>query len=203
MQPFDRNDYEARYELFDQFTLNDQKRYYQKSIKKSRIARRQVGQLAATFTLLAGLAAAASGLLVSSDLPTQTQVFADQDTLRWIVLICIGVSIVFPAISAFFTSLSDLYQWDRTIELYETALENIEVADAQSPLPEMTDEMFLASLRAYSEGTLQVMDDETAQWGQSIGTPEAIEKFLEEARAREGELFAQKGADETSSDEEG
>jgi hypothetical protein len=89
-----------------------------------------------------------------------------------------------PVLGQIFNTLADLYQWDRMITIYDSALENIEVADAQSPLPDMDDVVYAASVRAFTEGTLAVMSDETAQWGQSIRTPPQLERFVAEQRER-------------------
>lgn len=94
------------------------------------------------------------------------------------------VAVVAPALGAAATTLADLYQWDRMTSIYDAALENIEVADAQSPLDDMDDLTYRAALRALVEGTLTVMSDETAQWGQSVRTPAQLEKFVEEERAK-------------------
>ena len=66
----------------------------------------------------------------------------------------------------------------------QTGRENIEVADAHSPLDDMDDEHFLASMLAYTEGTLQVMSDESTQWGQSIRTPKGIQAYIDEAKEK-------------------
>jgi hypothetical protein len=61
----------------------------------------------------------------------------------------------------------------------------MEVADALSPSEKIIDDVvFRASTRAYAEGALTVMSDETAQWGQSIRTPSQIETFVAEERAK-------------------
>jgi hypothetical protein len=94
------------------------------------------------------------------------------------------LAIIAPVIGAGFTTLADLYQWDRLVTIYDAALENITVADAQSPLDEMDDITYRAALRAYAEGTLSVMRDETAQWGQLIKTPPQLDEFLDEERVK-------------------
>jgi hypothetical protein len=101
-----------------------------------------------------------------------------------VVPMLLVVAVVAPALGAAFTTLADLYQWDRLITVYDVALENLEVADAQSPLPAMDDLVFRAALRAYTEGTLSVMRDETAQWGQLIKTPASLEAFIVQEAAR-------------------
>jgi hypothetical protein len=88
------------------------------------------------------------------------------------------VAVVAPAMGGAFSTLSDLYQWDRLINVYDSALENLEVADAASPLEEMEPEVYGQSLRAYVAGTLSVMRDETAQWGQLIRTPSQLQQFM-------------------------
>ncbi len=103
---------------------------------------------------------------------------------RALVFALVILAIVAPAIAAAFGTLSDIYQWDRLINVYESALENLEVADAQSPLPEMEELVYRASLRAYAEGTLSVMRDETAQWGQLPKPPERLETFINEERQK-------------------
>ena len=107
-----------------------------------------------------------------------------------VILTCIVLSIALPAAGAFFNSLVDLYQWDRLIGVYESAVENINVADALSPDEAQDDMAYLQSYSDYVKGTLQVMSDETAQWGQSIRAPRATEEFLKEAQARAAEINA-------------
>ncbi len=101
-----------------------------------------------------------------------------------VVPILLVIAVVAPALGAAFTTLADLYQWDRLVTVYDVALENLEVADAQSPLPAMDDLVFRAALRAYTEGTLSVMRDETAQWGQLIKTPASLEQFIVQEATR-------------------
>lgn len=100
--------------------------------------------------------------------------------LKLFVSLLMIIAVVAPALGAAATTLADLYQWDRMTSIYDAALENIEVADAQSPYDDMDDITYRASLRAMVEGTLTVMSDETAQWGQSVRTPAQLEKFVEQ-----------------------
>jgi|GEM_PF-498633 len=114
--------------------------------------------------------------------------------LRLILGIALVVTVVAPALGGAFTTLADLYQWDRLTTIYESALENIEVADSRSPNPNIPLQdliRYRASMRAFAEGTLSVMRDETAQWGQSIRTPEQIDKFIrdEQQRLRDLNLY--------------
>lgn len=195
----ERKDLEFRYRLFEHYALNDQRTYYQTTIERHRSAARHVNRLRAIFALLTGLAAAVAGLIVQAmfvnNLPCSAETLAQLDAvpsnclaLQFVVGICIVLCVAMPAFGAFFSTLADLYQWDRMIEIYDVALENIEVADARSPLPDMDDISYRASVRAFAEGTLQVMQDETAQWGQSIRTPSSLDKFIAEEREKAARL---------------
>ena len=94
------------------------------------------------------------------------------------------MAVVAPAVSGAFTTLASLYQWDRTVSIYDGALENLEVADSQSPMDDMDDLTYKAALRAYVENTLRVMAEETAQWGQSVRTPPDLDEFVEEEKRK-------------------
>jgi hypothetical protein len=106
------------------------------------------------------------------------------DFIQSIVNILMIMAVVTPAIGGAFTTLASLYQWDRSVTLYEGALENLEVADSQSPLEDMDDLTYKAALRAYIENTLRVMAEETAQWGQSVRTPPQLAAFVEEEKLK-------------------
>lgn len=106
------------------------------------------------------------------------------DNLKIFIGLLMIISVVAPALGAAATTLADLYQWDRMTAIYDAALENIEVADAQSPMDDMDELTYRAALRAMVEGTLTVMSDETAQWGQSVRTPAQLDKFIEEERTK-------------------
>jgi hypothetical protein len=71
--------------------------------------------------------------------------------------------VVAPAIGAAFTTLADLFQWDRLVDVYNAARDNINVADALSPDAEMPDDVYKIALQAFAQGTLSVMTDEQAQ----------------------------------------
>ena len=103
------------------------------------------------------------------------------------------LAVVTPAVAGAFTTLASLYQWDRTLNIYEGALENLEVADSQSPLDDMDDLTYKAALRAYIENTLRVMAEETAQWGQSIRTPPELITFVEEERRKAARASRSRG----------
>lgn len=189
--------------LFTQFALEDQRLYYERTIAKHRKALRQVTVLRALMSFAAGLAAAAAGLVVQtvyvSDVrcvvnsvtlavPVGNQDFCARISLLTNILIVAAV--VAPAVAAALTTLADLFQWDRLINIYEDAKRTLVYADALSPDPEMDDQTYLASLMAFGEGTLNVMRDESAQWGQMIRQPEQVDAFLDRAKQRVAEVQA-------------
>lgn len=184
-----RKDLEARYVMFQDFALEDQRSYYAATIKKHRKASQQVNQLRATISLLTGVAAASVGLIaamnfnVCDPIPESTGFLPSAGCEWWglsiNVLIILATGL--PAFAAFFNMLSDLYQWDKLIAIYDAAQENIEVADAHSPIDSMGLKEYRASLQAYAQGTLDVMSDETSQWGQSIRTPKGMQQYLDKA----------------------
>lgn len=186
-----RSQMELSYRLFDTFALNDQRAFYSRALRRYRDSANQVNMIRAFFSLLAGLASALAGLLVTNictggqcATPTQTIDNLTRAGIIGPVGVLLVLTIISPALAGAFGTLADLYQWDRLITIYESALENIEVADSRSPDPEMDDDTFWYSLQAYTDGTLTVMRDETAQWGQLIRTPEQLEKFVKEAKER-------------------
>lgn len=214
----DREYDEALYTLFKHFALEDQRVYYQQSVRNNRDAGIQVNRISAIFALVTGLASALAGLLVAAYLvpgafanagecaldynslaqTAQVVEFAAQaetpltrplycQGIEIVIIVLLLLAVVAPALGAAFNTLSDLYQWDRLVAIYDSALENLEVADAQSPLPEMKDDLiYRAALQAYTQGTLSVMRDETAQWGQLIKTPTNLERFVEHQRIKAG-----------------
>jgi hypothetical protein len=194
--PLLRKDLEARYELFEQFALQDQRRYYSSISKRHRTAASQVNRVRAGLSLLTGLAAAAAALIVQSAFvpgaicyvseANPTASFPPQcGLLQQLTGIFTVMAIALPAFGALFSTLADLYQWDRLITIYDAALQNIEVADAQSPDETVPDDVtYRAAFLAYTEGTLSVMSDETAQWGQAIRTPAQLETYLSRAEER-------------------
>lgn len=186
-----REDMELRYHLFNQFALNDQRSYYQSTLRRFRLSAKQVNRIRAAAAFVTGLSSALAGFIVQTSFVTGAPCTTGKETLviscqvqQTLVLVLLGLAIAMPALSAFFNTLSDLYQWDRLITIYDSARENIEVADARSPDPEMNDLIYRSSLRAFAEGTLLVMQDETAQWGQSIRTPAQLERYVIEEMAK-------------------
>ena len=197
MSNFNRPDWELRYNIFDKFALKDQKNYYLKVVANNRIASMQVIQLRALFAFLTGFSAALAGLIVQTtfvDSATCGSIAAEAGTLpsfctgmKAFTMLLAIFAVVFPAVGTMFSSLSDLYQWDKLNDIYKVSLENLELADTLSPsdnIPESESSIYEASVRAFVAGTLDVMADESSQWGQSIRTPEAMEKFVEEAKAK-------------------
>jgi hypothetical protein len=191
MTNLDRKDLEIRYEMFDKFALIDQRAYYLNTIEKHDIASGQVNRIRAAISLFTGIAAAVAGLVVAVYFTSNgscAQTVVDLPThcgyLGFVVDSAILLSVALPALGGFFGTLADLYQWDRQISIYKAASESLEVADAHSPYEEMDDLTYRASLEVYSQGTLQVMSDETAQWGQSIRTPRGLETYIKEAREK-------------------
>jgi hypothetical protein len=206
-----REEMRAIYRVFQHFALDDQRIYYTHAIERSRGAARQVNFMRAGFALLTGVASALVGTVVAMNsqscfinatvgatatpTPTLTPtpvLFALQTAAQtpdcmsvqgWVNLLLV-IAVVAPALGSAFTTLADLYQWDRVIAIYESALENLDVADAQSPDEEMDDATYLRALTTYAEGTLSVMSDETAQWGQLIKPPRALENFVSQSGRR-------------------
>lgn len=182
-----RRDMEVRSELFDRFALKDQKSYYKSAVSKHREATRQVNQIRALMAFLTGVAAALAAFIVQGSFVSGASCSvadapASCDTLMFFVSMLSILAIILPALGGAFSTLADLYQWDKLVAIYDTARLNMEEADALSPRATMPDDVYRASMRAFSEGTLQVMSDETSQWGQSIRTPLQIEHYLQEER---------------------
>lgn len=175
MAQLNKADFKIRYELFDKYALKDQEVYYDKTIGRSENASRQVNFIRATLALLTGTASAVAAAVAQSSLNTD---------FEWVVIMAIIISILLPAIGGFFSSLADLYQWERISTIYDSAKRNLIVADAMSPRDDEAFENYVARFNAYVEGTLQVMSDETAQWGQAIHEPEQTDKFIEQAKQR-------------------
>jgi hypothetical protein len=208
----DRKQMESLYHIFNSFTLNDQRNYYQRTLDRYRKSTAQVNTIRAMLSLLTGLSSALAGLIVQSifingacapnAFPTISGETGFCENIKLAVSLLMVIAVVAPALGGAFGTLADLFQWDRLVTIYDVSLENIEVADASSPDTEMDDMTYWASLRAFTEGTLNVMRDETAQWGQLIRTPEQVEKFIASARA-DAEKAAERPSDSTTPPEPG
>jgi hypothetical protein len=204
----ERKQMEALYALFNEFMLDDQRSYYKQWITRNRQAASQVNVYRAAFSLLTGLASALAGLLVQGQYNASGQCAVAQlpagtstpvcDAIHLVVGFLLVIAVVAPVLGGAFGTLADLFQWDRLVVLFLSSLENIEVADARSPDPEMDDLTYWASLRAFTEGTLNVMRDETAQWGQLIHTPEQLDKFIADAQAKAAKTMGQQPDTTTS-----
>src|SRR5262245_59611472 len=183
MPPRTRKETEALYKLTKAFIFDDQENYYQAMTDRFNTSGAQVNRLRAIFSLLTGLSAAAAGLIVQASFsegkPCSIEGSGYCNVMGALVLLFMITAVIAPVVSGAFTTLADLYQWDRFVSIYEAAEENLGVADAQAPDPEMDDITYHASFEAYAEGVLSVMRDETAQWGQLVQTPPQTEEFLE------------------------
>jgi hypothetical protein len=187
MAEINRQEVKIRYEIFDKYALKDQLHYYEDTVKRNDKALRQVNKIRATLALLTGLASAVAALITQLYFtengvcyPTTPDISKfDMCPWQWgFMLGCIVASIVLPAVGGFFNSLMDLFQWDRLISIYESASENIRKADSLSPDEEQPESEYVQSYYDYVHGTLQVMSDETSQWGQSIRAPQSTENFV-------------------------
>lgn len=189
-----RKDLEARARLFDQFALKDQKNYYQNTIATNRKAGAGAHFWRAMFAFLTGFFAALAGLMAQTLFVDSAACGTLAENLpgyctaaEWFGTFLAVGAVLLPGVGVIFSTLADLYQWDKLTAIYEAALENLEVADSLSPpdkIPESEMDVYAASVQAFAEGALNVMRDETAQWGQSIRTPAQIEAFLAAARER-------------------
>lgn len=199
MDSVTKQDLQLRYEVFQKFALEDQGTYYRRQRNRSIQAERGVNRIRATIALFTGIAAAIAATLgqayfvqgaachnFSTTVAIAEAATSDVNCVFYqqAITIMIILSIALPSVGGFFSSLADLYQWERLSTVYETANRNLVYADALSPDQEEPYEEFFTSYQAYVEGALQVMSDETKQWGQSIRKPEKTEQFIEEMRDR-------------------
>ncbi len=183
-----RKETEALYKLTKAFIFDDQESYYESMVERYNQSGVQVNGLRAFFSLLTGLAAAAAGLIVQATFSEGKEcALAGSNycnVMGTLIFVFTIIAVIAPAVSTAFGTLADLYQWDRFVSVYQSAEENLGVADAQAPDPDMDDMTYHASFEAYVEGMLSVMEDETAQWGQLAQTPPETEDFLEKERAK-------------------
>ncbi|HEX2618962.1 MAG TPA: hypothetical protein VHL11_02415 [Phototrophicaceae bacterium] len=190
----ERADLQARYQLFNKFALTDQRSYYDRTRDKYHTSTMQVNRIRATLGLMTGICSALAGFIVQIYFVNTAPCATGENTtvcgfMSALVIFLTILAVILPAFAALFNTLADLYQWDRQIEVYDAASKTLEVADAQSPMDDENDEEYRAALIAYAEGTLSVMSDETAQWGQSIRTPKQLEDFIETERKKVGKYF--------------
>jgi hypothetical protein len=161
--------------VFEKYALNDQISYYQKKTQRSRQAFSQVNILRAVFAFLGGLASAV--VAASTSAPEE------------VVTAFVAVAIVAPALATAIATYSSVYDWERLTKIYRDALNNVYLADALSPRDEMTDEEYYMYLTAYSDAVLDIMHEETAQFGNMIRSSQQIQDFLDKSRQRAQSLI--------------
>lgn len=181
---------EAMFKVFEEFALTDQRNFYKKKVRENETAGTEVNILRAVAAFVAGLASALAALLVALNLGTSGQCTIDDPAFvcQWLLPFLAITAVIAPAIGAAFTTIADLYQWDRLAQIYRYALESLVVADSLSPEPEDDNETYWLGVRAYAEGTLGVMSDESAQWGTLIRTPQQIQNFVQQSQERANQL---------------
>ena len=180
-------DWKIRYSLFEKSALADQRDYYNFVKEKNRAAARQVNQIRAGLAFGAGVSAALAGTVAQAYLssgrpcdPTMPPGLFTCNAIQTMVWVFTILSVVFPALAALFNTLADLFQWDRTTEIYEVASDTIEYADALSPVDQEDEQAYRAALIKCAEATLAVMQDEQTQWGKSMRTPSQLDKFVQD-----------------------
>lgn len=169
-----REHLQALAEVFEKFSMEDQQDYYKQAISKYQMAAAQANRIRALMAFLAGISAALAGLLAGDERVPGTG-----------VILLIIVAIVSPAIGGAFTTLADLYQWDRLATTFEEARNSLIVADAISPDPRIRGRVnYQTRYEAFVESALAVMESESNQWGQLVFTPRQTEEFLQKAMQR-------------------
>jgi hypothetical protein len=215
--PIDREYAEALFKVFEHFAFVDQRSYYRARVQRSEHAGNEVNLLRAGSSLIAGTASALAALLVALNIGSGGQcaeaamnaaTLVNPDLMCNLILPILAVTaVIAPAFGAAFTTIADLYQWDRTVSIYRAALENLEVADALSPQPEDSNAEYWRGVHSYAKGTLDVMSDETAQWGTLIRTPQQITTFqaksLGLARATNAAAYPETGEGEPDAPADG
>lgn len=159
---YDRETDEVYYRLFDEFSLIDVRNYYRAGIQRMRRALGQCNTILATSLLLAGLSVSLSAVLSTTN--------PDSPLPPYLIL----VALISAGVAIFFLILPLLYQWERLIVVFDSSLEGLEVADAQSPMSEMDDTIYRVNLETYAEEALRVMEQETAQFGQLYRSPRSF-----------------------------
>lgn len=179
-------DWKVRYQLFEKSALNDQRNFYNFVREKNQAAARQVNQTRAGLAFGAGVSAAMAGTIAQiyfANGACGTEMVNKPITcnpLQGIIVVLTVLSVALPALAALFNTLADLYQWDRTTEIYEIASQTIEYADALSPVEQEDDVAYRTALIKCAEATLAVMQDEQTQWGRSMRTPSQLDEFVKE-----------------------
>lgn len=161
-------------EIFDRFAVKDQQSYYLRTINKNRASGKQVNFARAFLAFLGGAASALVGTLASAGNDNSVEIG-----------ILVLVAVIAPALGAAFASLLSLYQWERMTAVYEDALNNVYVADALSPVAELADDKeYYDSLMAFVDATLDIMREETSQFGNLLKSSEQISEFLSKSKER-------------------
>lgn len=176
-EPMTEADLRLRYTFFQRTTVSDQIKYYNATADRNQTAVRQVNQIRASLALLTGLASSLSAILVQL-IGENSQI--NQELLNGVVQILTIMAVALPAVAAAFNTLADLYQWDRTKNIYKVAEQTLGYAVALEPNTDEKVEDYSTALIAHAEAALAVMRDEQAQWGQNIRTPGEIDTFIQE-----------------------
>lgn len=170
----DRIHMEVLCEIFDKFALKDQENYYESAIEKNRLSAREVKLLQAFFAFLGGLASAFIGLLVATD-----------NSRDEFIIPLVIIAVVAPGIGATFGSLISLFQWDRLMNIYDDTFKSILVADAMSPRPSVKDDVdYYTQMLAFVDASLDIMREETGQFGSMIRSSQQIREFVKKSTAR-------------------
>jgi hypothetical protein len=171
--PPSRNRMEVLNQIFDELALKDQQAYYRKKIDRNRRAAGQVNMLRAGAAFVGGVASAAIALVAANGTNGGT-----------LIDILVLLAVISPGIGAAFASLNSIFEWDRLVAVYKKALESIYLTDAVSPIVSMDDMTYFTHLRAYSDAALDVMREETGQFGNLVRSSQQIQDFLEKSRQR-------------------
>lgn len=195
MDKVTKEDLQIRYEVFQRYALEDQATYYRREIQRHNRAAKEINFSRATVSLIIGTSAAVAAVIGQTFLAKDMACFNNRElplaelnlpewcgTVNFSIIVLIIISIALPALGAFFSSLADLYQWERLRTIYDKAIRNLSYADALSPDDDEDFTGYFTSFHAYVGGALQVMSDETKQWGQSIREPEKTQEFVDEMR---------------------
>lgn len=178
-------------DIFDKFALKDQENYYESAIEKNRLSAREVKLLQALFAFLGGLASAIIGLLEATD-----------NSSDELIIPLVIVAVVAPGVGATFGSLISLFQWDRLMTVYDDTLKSILVADAMSPRPSVKNDVdYYTQMLAFVDASLDIMREETGQFGSMIRSSQQIDEFVKKSTARAEEVTKRyyKGMDSSGS----
>src|SRR5574338_1565670 len=122
MAKLNKKQLRARYQMFDKFALHDQRQYYKNTVAGYEQAAVRVTQLRAFFALLTGVMSALVGLFVATrppecfTRPPNAAIHCPIDPS--LITFGLVVAVVAPALGSAFTTIGDLYQWDRMNSLY-------------------------------------------------------------------------------------